>query len=355
MDTFLTVEEYEAAARDRLPADVWGYVYGGSGAELTLRANRAAFERLALRPRFLVDVSRCDPATTLFGARLSTPIGVAPMAFHRLVHADGEVATARAAGAAGQLLVVSIFASRSLEDIAAAAAGPLWLQLYWLRRRAVVIDLVRRAEAAGYGALVLTVDTPRLGRRLRDVRAGFAVPADVTAVNLDAAVTAGTHHAADGVSALEAHSRAEFDQTLSWADLAWLCGQTALPVLVKGLLTAEDAERALAHGAAGIVVSNHGGRQLDGAVASVDALAEVVAAAAGRCPVLLDSGVRTGADVLKALALGASAVLVGRPVLWGLACGGPTARGTCWGCWPPSWRTRWCCPAGRGSPTWTLP
>jgi 4-hydroxymandelate oxidase len=322
VDTPLTVEEYEALARQRLPADLWQYVAGGSGAERTLAANRDAYARLALRPRFLVDVSRCEQGTTLLGSRLAAPIGVAPMAYHRLVHPEGEVATARAAGEAGQLFVVSMFASRTLEEIAAAASGPLWLQLYWLRRRGIVLELVRRAEAAGYRAIVLTVDTPRVGRRLRDVRSGFAVPPDVAAVNIEAAVMAATHRHSAGESAIERHSREQFDPTLGWADLAWLCGQTNLPVVVKGLLTGQDAGCAVAHGAAAIVVSNHGGRQLDGAVATVDALEEVVAEVDGRCPILVDGGVRDGTDVLKALALGASTVLVGRPVLWGLACGG---------------------------------
>ncbi|BCB74356.1 alpha-hydroxy acid oxidase [Phytohabitans flavus] len=327
MDVPLTVADYELAAAERLPPGVWDYIRGGSGEEQTLSANRDAFARHVLRPRFLVDVSEPDLSTVLLGAPLRAPIGVAPVAYHQLAHPEGEVATARAAGEAGQLLVVSVFASRTLEEIAAAAPGPLWLQLYWFRRREVVIGLVRRAEAAGYRALVLTVDTPRVGRRLRDVRRGFAVPPGIVAANLDAAVMARAHEAVDGESALVRHSREQFDPSLGPADLAWLCAQTDLPVLVKGVLTGADAELAMAHGAAGVVVSNHGGRQLDGAVASVDALAEVAAAVGGRGPVLVDGGIRTGTDVLRAVALGASAVLVGRPALWGLAVDGePGAR-----------------------------
>jgi 4-hydroxymandelate oxidase len=301
---------------------VWDFLAGGSGAEATLAANRAAFDRLALRPRVLVDVSRCDLTVDLLGAGLSAPVGIAPMAYHRLFHPEGEVAAARAAGGAGLLFVVSLFASRSLEDIAAAAAGPLWLQLYWLRRRGVLADLVQRAEAAGYRAIVLTVDAPRVGRRLRDLRHGFAVPPDVVAVNIDPGVMAGTGHSRTGESAIERHSREQFDPSITWRDLAWLRERTRLPLVLKGVLTTEDARLAVEHGVAAVIVSNHGGRQLDGAVASLDALPEVVRAVAGRCPVLLDGGVRTGADVVKALALGARAVLVGRPVLWGLATAG---------------------------------
>lgn len=318
----LTVGDYESVARLRLPAHVWDYFAGGSGQEATLAANRAAFDRLPLRPRALVDVSRCDRALDLLGVRLPAPLGIAPMAYQRLAHPDGEVATARAAGATGLLLVVSPFASRTLEDIAAAGDAPMWLQLYWLRERGAMVDLIERAEKVGCRAIVLTVDTPRVGRRLRDLRNGFAVPPDVTAVNVDPAVMASAGHGRVGESAIEQHSREQFDPSLSWHDLAWLRAQTRLPLVVKGVLTAEDARLAAAHGVAAVIVSNHGGRQLDGAPASLDALPEVVEAVAGRCPVLLDGGVRRGVDVVKALALGAHAVLVGRPALWGLATGG---------------------------------
>ncbi|GAA1408966.1 alpha-hydroxy acid oxidase [Catellatospora coxensis] len=316
----LCTDDYRALARPRLPADVWDYLDGGSGAELTLGANRRLFDRAELRPRVLVDVSVCDTAGKLLGDALTTPVGIAPTAYHRLAHPDGEVATAR--GARGALFVVSIFASRSLEDIAAAATGPLWLQLYWLRRRAVLAELARRAQDAGYRALVLTVDAPRIGQRLRDQRNGFAVDPEVRAVNLDDAIMAASHEHHEGASAIATHAAQTFDQTVTWADLAWLRGRTELPLVLKGVLTAEDADRAVEHGVDAIVVSNHGGRQLDGAVPALRALPEVVAAVAGRCPVLLDGGVRHGRDVFIALALGASAVLVGRPALWALAVDG---------------------------------
>jgi len=321
--TPLTVDEYRPLAKARLDPKAWDYIDGGSDRERTLADCAAAFDGYRIRPRFLVDVSRIDCATTLLGTRLTAPVGVAPLAYHRLAHPDGELASAGAA--AGTLFVASIFASQPIEDIAKVATGPLWLQLYWLRQRDVLADLVARAEAAGCQALVLTVDAPRLGRRLRDMRNGFALDPSISAVNLDPEVTAQTHHAPAGDSAIAAHALATFDASVTWADLAWLRSLTRLPVLVKGLLTAEDARLAMEHGAAGVVVSNHGGRQLDAAVPALHALPEVVDAVGGTGVVLLDGGVRRGTDVFTALALGADAVLLGRPALWALAAGGATA------------------------------
>jgi 4-hydroxymandelate oxidase len=220
------------------------------------------------------------------------------------------------------LFVASTLASRSLEEIAQAATGPLWFQLYWLRQREVVADLVTRAQAAGYRALVLTVDAPQIGRRLRDLRNGFAVDPSARARGLDAELTAVAHQRQEGVSGVAAAAAAIFDQTITWSDLAWLRGLTDLPLLLKGVVTAQDAALAVEHGVSAIIVSNHGGRQLDGGIASLRALPEVVGAVAGRCPVLVDGGVRRGRDVFVAMALGADAVLVGRPVLWGLAVSG---------------------------------
>ncbi|MGW4807161.1 alpha-hydroxy acid oxidase [Kitasatospora sp. NPDC004272] len=318
----LELADFERAARGRLPAELWDFVQGGSGAERTLAANRDAYARRRLRPRTMVDVSATDQGLTLLGSPLSTPVGIAPMAYHRLFHPEGEVATARAAGRAGALMVAGIFASRTLESIAEAATGPLWLQLYWLRHRDALAAVVERAEAAGYRALVLTVDAPRIGRRLRDARNGFAIPAHVRAVNLDPALMAASHRADEGSSGLADHAREQFDPTLTWSDLAWLRERSSLPIVLKGILTAEDARLAAEHGVDAVVVSNHGGRQLDGAPASLDALPEVAAAVPPSLPVLLDGGVRTGTDVALAVALGARAVLIGRPVLWGLAVDG---------------------------------
>ena len=321
-DRPLTVEEYAPFAQARLPDATWHFFDGGSGAESTVAANRAAFGRVRIRPRVLTDVSRCDVSTTILGDQVAAPLGIAPMAYHELACAEGELATVRAAGELRVPTVVSIFASRTFEQIAEHAAGPLWLQLYWLHRRDVLERVVRRAEAAGFRALVLTVDTPRLGRRLRDQRHGFHLPPHIEARNLDGEAIGFLHERQDGSSALARHADAFVDPSLNWSDLDWLRARSRLPLILKGVLTAEDAARAAELGVDGLVVSNHGGRQLDDAVATLDALPEVVRSVAGRCPVFLDGGVRSGTDVLKALALGAEAVFLGRPVLWGLAADG---------------------------------
>ncbi|MEU1120481.1 MULTISPECIES: alpha-hydroxy acid oxidase [unclassified Streptomyces] len=318
----LTLREYRTEAEGRLPGPVWDFLEGGSGTESMLSAGRAALDRIRLRPRCLVDVSACDPGVTLLGSRWAAPLGIAPMAYHQLAHSEGEVATARAAGAAGVPLTVSMFASRTLEDIAEAASGPLWLQLYWLRRREALAELVRRAEDAGYQALVLTVDAPRVAHRPRDARNGFAVPAGMRAVNVDPAVMAASHGGVAGESAIARHSREQFDPSITWSDLGWLRERTSLPLVLKGVLASEDAELAVKYGVDALVVSNHGGRQLDFAIPAVDALEGIVEAVDGRCRVILDGAIRHGADIAKALCLGADAVFVGRPVLWGLAHSG---------------------------------
>ncbi|MFJ8440725.1 alpha-hydroxy acid oxidase [Kitasatospora griseola] len=319
----LTLAEHGRLAKGLLPAAIWDFFEGGAGTEWTRRANLDAWRHHVLRPRVLVDVSAPDCGTELLGARLAAPFGVAPMAYHQLAHPDGECATARAAAEAGALLIVSIFASRTLEQIAAAAPGaPRWLQLYWLRDREALTALVRRAEQADYRALVLTVDAPKVGRRLRDLRNAFALPADLTAANLDPRLTNSAGQSAAGRSGIEEHSRQQFDPTVSWADLAWLRARTRLPLVLKGVLTAEDARLAVEHGVDALIVSNHGGRQLDGVPPALTVLPEIVDAVPAEHPVLVDGGLRHGSDLATALALGARAALVGRPVLWGLAHGG---------------------------------
>ncbi|WP_328959227.1 aminotransferase class I/II-fold pyridoxal phosphate-dependent enzyme [Kitasatospora purpeofusca] len=307
-----TLKDYEEAAKARFDQGSWDFIAGGAGQERTLAANLAAFDRVRLRPRVLSGSGAPDTRTTVLGRSWPVPIAVAPMAYHTLADPEGEVATARAAGRAGLPLVVSTFAGRTFESIAEAAGAPLWLQVYCFRDRSTTRQLVERAERAGFEALVLTVDAPRLGRRLRDLRNDFRLPDGMVPANL----TGGDY------ASPSAHALTEFDPALDWSVIDWLREISSLPVLVKGVLSGADARAALRAGVDGIVVSNHGGRQLDGVPATLDVLAEITAAVGGVCPVLVDGGIRRGADVLAALALGADAVLLGRPVLHGLAVGG---------------------------------
>jgi isopentenyl diphosphate isomerase/L-lactate dehydrogenase-like FMN-dependent dehydrogenase len=314
-EQLLNVRDYERAAEKRLDPAAFGYIAGGAGDEWTMRENRAAFERWVLRPRMLVDVSEVTTATTVLGTEMSLPVLVAPTAFQRVAHPDGELAMARGAAAAGSVLCLSTAATATIEEVAASAPDAArWFQLYWSRDRGVVRDFVERAAAADYGAVMVTVDLPALGRRERDLRTGFEIPEDMP-VPAFLALAGSASVTPDQLNFL-------VDNSLTWRDLEWLRSVTSLPILVKGILTAEDAALAVEAGVEGIVVSNHGGRQLDGASASLDALPEVVEAAGDRAAVLLDSGIRRGADAVKALALGAQAVLVGRATLWGLAVGG---------------------------------
>lgn len=313
--------EYEPLARERIDAISWDYYRSGANDELTLRENRRAFERIRLRPRMLAGVAAPDTRAVALGSSLSMPILVAPMAYHKLAHAEGETAMAWGAGAAGTLMCVSTMSTTSLEEVARAASGPLWFQLYVYRDRSITESLVRRAEQAGYRALVVTVDMPKVGQREADMRNGFGLPPHLNLANFQG-VLAEEQRGDPGASALSLYADAQLDPNLTWEGIDWIASITRLPVVLKGILTAEDAALAVAHGAAGIIVSNHGGRQLDGAVAAIEALPEVAETVAGRCEVYVDGGVRRGTDVLKALALGARAVLLGRPALWGLAVGG---------------------------------
>lgn len=314
----LTLDDYEAEARERLSRMAYDYYAGGSGTESTLRENRAAFGRWVIRPRVLAAAAEVDLRTTILGQEVACPIVVAPTAFQRLAHPDGELATARAAGSLGTLMVLSTISTVSLEDVARTGVRR-WFQLYVMRDRGLSAELVARAHAAGYGAVMLTVDTPLLGRRLRDERNRFDLPPGIEMANLPGVPL--TKPDEPG-SALAAYFGADHDATLSWRDLEWVRSLAPVPLVLKGVLTAEDARLAVEAGVDGIVISNHGGRQLDGAAASLDALPEVVEAAGDRVEVLMDGGVRSGSDALKALGLGARAVMVGRPVLWGLAVGG---------------------------------
>jgi 4-hydroxymandelate oxidase len=305
----INLAEVAATARSRLDPVHWDFIAGGAGDERTVRANTAAFDRLRLRPRVLRDVSKRDLRTRLFGDELSMPVFVSPTGFHRLAHPAGEPATAYAAGAAGTVMVVSMGATTAIEDIAAGGTAVLWFQLYVQPDLAFTAAVIRRAEAAGCRALVVTADSPVFGRRERDLRNGFLdLPSGLACENMR-----------DDTGAVR---DIEMDAALTWDSVAWLRGVTRLPIVLKGVLHPDDARLAVEHGVDGIVVSNHGGRQLDGVMATVDALPAIAGAVAGRVPILLDGGVRRGTDVLTALALGATAVGIGRPVLWGLAAGG---------------------------------
>jgi isopentenyl diphosphate isomerase/L-lactate dehydrogenase-like FMN-dependent dehydrogenase len=307
----LTLADYEAAAAAALEAGPLGYYAGGAGDELTLRDNEAAWRRIGVRPRVLVDVSQRDLRTTVLGREHPHPVFVAPTAFHRLAHEEGERATARGAAAAEALYCVSSLATTSPAEVAAAASeGRRWFQLYVFKDRGVSHALVEAAVEHGYEALVITVDLPVLGVRERELRSGYSIDA----TDLIPDVHSGSLSLSD-IGAL-------IDPSLTWDDVEGFAAASGLPVLVKGILTGRDAALAAEHGAAGVVVSNHGGRQLDTVPAGADALPEVVEAVGDRLDVLVDGGVRRGTDVLKALALGARAVMVGRPVVWGLAVGG---------------------------------
>jgi isopentenyl diphosphate isomerase/L-lactate dehydrogenase-like FMN-dependent dehydrogenase len=310
----LNASDFERLAEGKVEPGPWGYFAGGAGDERTLADNDAAFGRWRLRPRMLVDVGSVTTATTVLGRDVSMPVLVAPTAFQRLAHPDGDLAVARGAAAAGTVMCLSTLGGASPAELADAAPdGRHWFQLYWSRDREFTQALVEAAAEAGFQAIVLTVDLPAAGRRERDLRAAFEIPEDLPLPNLATHLGGGDFHATLGQVV---------DPTITWRDLEWLRSVSSLPLIVKGILTSEDARLACEHGVDGLVVSNHGGRQLDAAPASLDALPEVVDAVSGRCLVLMDGGVRRGTDVVTALALGARAVLVGRPVLWALAVGG---------------------------------
>jgi isopentenyl diphosphate isomerase/L-lactate dehydrogenase-like FMN-dependent dehydrogenase len=310
----VSVFDWEEAALAGLEPSVAGYLAGGAGDERTLAGNRTAFERIRLLPRVLTGVAAADLATTVLGTRVSMPVLVAPVGHQGHLHPDGDAATARAAAGAGTVMIVSTMANASVETIAAAAPGaPRWFQLYARRDLGHRREIVERAEAAGYGAIVLTVDLVSLGRREREIRGGFRLAESIELPNL--------HRADEASRTLEA-TTSLLDPALSWADVERLRSWTSLPVLVKGVLHPRDAELAVEHGCAGVVVSNHGGRQLDGAIAPIDALPRIAEAVGDALELYVDSGIRRGVDVVAALALGARAVLVGRAPIYGLVAGG---------------------------------
>ena len=314
----VSLSDFESLARERVPRMAYEYISGGAADEITLRWNRESFDRIRLRPRILVDVSNLDTRVTLFGQEMPFPILLAPTAYHRLLHPEGELATVRGAGAAGATLVASMLATTTIDEMAKSATRPLWFQTYILKDRGFTRDLVQRAEGAGCKALCVTVDSPVVGVRNRDQRARFALPPEMERANLKGLMRPGGNlrpPEGDIYTPI-------LDASLVWKEIDWLRSFARAPVLLKGVLNPEDADRAAQAGVSGIIVSNHGARNLDTVPATIDALPEVADRVAGRIPILMDSGVRRGTDVLKALAMGATATLIGRPYLYGLGVAG---------------------------------
>jgi 4-hydroxymandelate oxidase len=318
------LDDFEPAARAILPQAIYDYIAGGAEDEATVQGNREAFTRYRFRFKVLTSAGRPDLGNELFGQRFAMPVHLAPAAILGIAHPQGEAAAYRAASAAGIAYCLSTLSSVSVEDVAAAATGARWFQLYMHPERAISDAFVERAVDAGYSAILLTVDLPKTGRRERDIRNAFSLPEGVSYANLDARRRTATGQGPDPFARAV---NAQIHAALGWDDLEWLVRRTSLPVIVKGVVRADDARRAVEAGAGGLVVSNHGGRQLDYAIAGLDALPEVVQAVGGEVPVLLDGGVRRGTDVLKALCLGASGVLIGRPYLYALAVGGADGVG----------------------------
>lgn len=317
----LNLIEWEERARQVLPVMAYDYFAAGSSDEVTLQRNRSVFNEILMRPKMLHDISYRDLTVTVLGQTLSMPILIAPMAFQGMAHEEGEVATARAAKALNTIMALSTLSNHSIEEVGQAAPHHMWFQLYVYKDREITKELVNRAYAAGYKALVLTVDSPILGRRERDLRNGFHLPEHLCAINLAGQGLSDIGKAGNH-SALASHIASLYDNALSWQSLEWIISISKLPVLVKGIVRGDDAKLALEHGAKGVIVSNHGGRQIDTEVSPIEVLPEVAEAMDGRGELLMDGGIRRGTDVVKALALGAKAVLVGRPVIWALATGG---------------------------------
>lgn len=322
MAAYVCVKDYEKYALEHLPPSVRDYYKSGAGDECSLKWNREAFKNYRIRPRFLRDVSKRDISTTVLGHKVSMPLGVAPTAMQRMAHPDGECANARAAQAAGTIFILSTISTSSIEEVAEAAPnGVKWFQLYIYNDRNVTLNLIRRAERAGFKALVLTIDAPFFGDRRADIKNKFALPSHLRFANFEGELSQRINSAKIG-SGLNEYVTSLFDATLSWDDVKWLKRTTTLPIILKGVLTAEDARLAVENGVAGIIVSNHGARQIDSVPATIEALPEISKAVGNQVEIYMDGGVTQGIDVLKALALGAKMVFLGRSMLWGLTYDG---------------------------------
>lgn len=319
----VNIAEYERYAKSTLSRNIHGYYASGSNDMITLRENRAAFSRIRLMPRILVDVSKINTETTVLGQKVASPICIAPTAMQRMAHDTGERATSRAAAKANTLMTLSSWSTIAVEDVAAAAPGAYrWFQLYVYKDRKITLDLIKRAEKSGYTALAVTVDTPVLGRREADVKNRFSLPPHLTMGNFTSQGgdhASGTKSAGEKGSGLASYVASLIDRTLTWSDIQWLRTVTNMKIVVKGVMTVDDALESVRQGVDGIWVSNHGARQLDTTPATIEVLPDICRAVGKKCEVYLDGGVTRGTDVLKAIALGAKAVFIGRPVLWGLA------------------------------------
>ncbi|KAH8303077.1 hypothetical protein KR044_012222 [Drosophila immigrans] len=318
----VSVADFELKANGKLEKNALDYYKSGAGEQVTVSLNHEAYKRLRLRPRFLRDVSHLDVSCEILGEQLQWPLGIAPSAMQKLAHPDGEIGMARAAGKAGSIYILSTLSTTSLEDLAAAAPQTCkWFQLYIYKERSVTEQLVRRAERANFKALVLTIDTAINGDRRADAKNKFCLPSHLSLANFEGELAQGVVSCGGG-SGLNEYVASHYDPSVTWKDIKWLQQLTHLPVILKGVLTAEDAELAREFGCSGIIVSNHGGRQLDTAPATIEALPEIVAAVGNELVVMLDGGIMQGNDIFKALALGAKTVFIGRPALWGLASNG---------------------------------
>ncbi len=319
MSDLINYRDFERKAKEILPLPAYDFFAGGAGDELTLRENHDAYDQIKFRSRVLSSQEHCDLSTKILNQTLSMPLLCAPIGFQGMAHPEGEIATVKAANQQGVSVITSTMSNSSLEAAALASEKPLWFQLYVYKDKTITESLVQRAQQANYQALVLTVDTPRTGLRERDLRNDFTLPPGLTIKNLE---MSGFHDLGQNKAALMEYSRRLFGTSLSWKDIVWLKSITKLPILLKGIVHPDDALKAFDHGADGVIVSNHGGRQLDTSVPTIRALPDIANVLNNRIPLLIDGGIRRGIDIVKAIALGADAVLIGRPILWGLAVDG---------------------------------
>jgi 4-hydroxymandelate oxidase len=334
----VNIFEYEELAQERIEKGHYDFIARGATDEITIRRTRAVFDSIMLRPRMMVDISQRDLSTTVLGQKISLPVMLDPAGNHSAAHPDAEIASVKASGAAGTLMVLSSHASRTLEEVASAASGPLWFQQYFFKDRGLTLEMAARAEKAGYSALCMTLNAKVKPKRERNIRNNYVGHASPNYAQLDLA----THTWKFGADAPAGPSDIR-DPAAVWPDLDWLAANIRLPVIVKGIMAWEDGKQSAEHGAKGIVVSNHGGRYLDTTLATIEVLPEVVKAVGGQAEVYMDGGIRRGTDIFKALALGAKAVLIGRPLFWGLAVNGEAGVLSVWRCCGTSWTPPWGC------------